>query len=127
MAKIIKELRCVVPNRAGTLAKMTTLLKMGKVNILHIAGWGDGKQAFVNLATSDNVKAKRLLKMIGITCREVELLSVRLQNQVDALNRMATKLAKAGVDIKSIQATTGGKVATVVLNTKNNKAAAKVI
>ncbi len=127
MAKKIKELRCVVPHRPGMLAKITTLLKAGNVNILHIAGWGDGKNACVNLATSDNAKARRLLKMIGIIGREVDVLSVLIRNRVGALDGIAKKLAKSGINIKSIQATTGGKSAAVVFNTNRNNLAAKVV
>jgi hypothetical protein len=95
--------------------------------MLHIAAWGAGTKGYFNLVTADNAAAKKALLKMGIRATEKEVLVVRLSNRVGSLDRIAQKLAKGKMDIKGLSATTGGKNVAVLINTKNNGKAAKII
>jgi hypothetical protein len=126
MAKKAIELQFSIPNRVGGLEAITSALKSEKINILHMAAWVEEGEAFVNMVVNNNAKAVKALKKIGATPMEKEVLIVTLQNRVGSLNQIATKLAKANIDIKCLTATSGvGKVA-VLLSTDDNTKAAKV-
>ncbi len=127
MAKKLKELQFSVPNKIGTLCKVTCLLKQARVNLLHAWACGEGKKGFFGIVTSNNAKARAALKKMKIACTEKEILVVNLPNKVGALDRVAEKLAKAGVNITCLSATSGGNRVAVLLATKNNKKAARVV
>jgi len=126
MAKKVKELRFTVKNKIGALAEITKALKAAKVNMLHIAAWGQGGTGYFNLVTDHNARAKKALKKLGVTAKEKDLLVLTLQNKVGALDRVAHRLAKAGINITGISATSGAKRVAVLLNTKNNSKALKI-
>ena len=127
MANKVKELRFTVRNKIGALAEVTRALKAAKVNMLHVAAWGEGAKGYFNLVTADNTAAKKALKKLGISAAEKDVLVVRLRNRVGSLDRIANRLAKAKIDIKGLSATTGGRTVAVMINTGNNAKAAKRI
>lgn len=128
MAKKLKELQFTVPNRVGTLARVTGALKKAKVNILHAWACGEGAKGSFGLVTNNNARAKAALKGIGVSrVREKEVLGVTLRNKVGALDRIARKLAKAGVNISCVMATSGGGSVAVVLGASPSGRAARVI
>ena len=128
MAKKLKELQFTVPNRVGMLARVTGALKKANVNILHAWACGEGAKGSFGLVTNNNARAKAALKKIGARqIREKEVLGVTLRNKVGALDRIALKLAKAGVNIDCVMATSGGGSVAVVLGAKQSARAARVI
>lgn len=126
MAKKVKELQFSVPNKVGTLHKITQTLKKAGVNILHAWACGEGSTGHFGLVTSSNAKAKQALNKLGIRTFEKEILVVSLTNKVGALDRVAAKLAKAKVNITCISATSGGGRVSVLINTRNNSKAARI-
>src|SRR3989338_2104359 len=126
MAKKVKELQFSVPNKIGKLHEITQILKKTKVNILHAWACGEGKTGHFGLVTSNNAKAKQALKKIGVKTDEKELLVVSMNNTVGALDRVASKLAKAKGNITCLSATSGGGRVSVLLGTRNNSKAARV-
>ena len=127
MAKKAKELRFSVKNRVGALAQITSALKTAKVNILHIVGWTEGPKGCFNLVTNNPAKAKNALRKLGIRSSQGDVLVLSAQNKVGSLDRIARKLAKGRVNISCVMATTSGGRASVVVNTKNNSKAARLI
>lgn len=127
MAKKVKELQFTVKNKIGALAQITEALKAAKVNMLHIAAWGEGAKGYFNLITENNGAAKKALKKAGIRVTEQEVMIITLRNKVGSLDHVAKRLAKAKIDIKGLSATTGGKRVAVMINTKNNGKAARMI
>ncbi len=126
MAKKVKELHFSVPNKVGTLYKITQALKKARVNILHAWACGEGATGHFGLITSSNSKAKRALKKLGIRTSEKDILVVSMANKVGALDRVAARLAKAKVNITCVSATSGGGRVSVLINTRNNAKAARV-
>jgi hypothetical protein len=127
MAKREKEIRFNAPNKVGTLARVTGALKAANVNILHIWGCGSGAAGQFGLVTTHNAKARAALKKAGFRTSEAPLLSVTLANRPGALDRVARKLAKGGVNITGLSATSGGRRVAVVLDTRNNAKASRLI
>ncbi len=77
--------------------------------------------------TSNNAKAKKALKGLHISATEKEVLSVTLSHKVGSLERVAQRLAKAGVSVTCLSATSAGNRVAVLLNTKNNKKAQRLV
>ena len=128
MAKKLKEVQLSVTNKVGTLGKITDALKKARVNMLHIWACGEGPKGHFGLVTSSNAKAKAALHKLGVrSFSEKEVLVVNLPNKAGALERVAAKLAKARVNITCLSATSGGKRTSVLLNTRNNSKAARLV
>ena len=126
MAKKMKELQFSVKNKVGVLHRITSALKKARVNILHAWACGEGPTGYFGLVTTNNAKAKRALKPLGISSSEKETLVVTMPNRVGALDRVAAKLAKAKVNITCLSATSAGNRVAVILNTRNNKKAQRL-
>ena len=127
MAKKLKELQFETPNKVGVLCKVTCVLKEAGVNILHAWACGEGPKGHFGLVTSNNAKAKRALKRLRIAAREKDILSVTLSNKTGALERVAHKLAKAGVSVTCLSATSAGNRVAVLFNTKKNSKAQRIV
>lgn len=127
MAKKLKELQFETPNKTGMLCKITCVLKEAGVNILHAWACGEGSKGHFGLVTSNNTKAKRALKGLGISSKEKEVLAVTLSHKVGSLERMAHTLAKAGISLTCLSATSAGNLVTVLFNTKNNNKAQRLV
>ena len=127
MAQKLKELQFETPNKVGVLCKVTCVLKEAKVNILHAWACGEGAKGQFGIVTSNNAKAKKALKSLKISAREKEVLAVTLSHKVGSLERIAHKLAKAGVSLTCLSATSAGNRVTVLFNTKNNAKAQKLV
>jgi hypothetical protein len=116
-----------MPNRVGALSRVTEALKKARVNILHVAAWSEGGKAHFHLVTSKNAAARRALSRLGVRSREGDVVVVNLRNKVGVLDRVAHRLAKGGVNISCLSATTGGKSVAVILNTRQNRKALRVL
>ena len=127
MAKKLKELEFETPNKVGVLCKVTCVLKEAGVNILHAWACGEGPKGHFGLVTSNNSKAKKALNAMGISAKEKDILSVTLSHKVGSLERVAYKLAKAGISLTCLSATSAGNRVTVLFNTKNNNKAQKIV
>ena len=127
MAKKLKELQFSVPNRVGALARVTEVLKNARVNLLHLWACGEGSEGCFGMVTSNNAAAKRALKKLRISTKEKDVLVVSLPNRAGALDRVAKKLARGKVNIHCLMATSSGGRVAVVLGTRNNTKAARIV
>ena len=127
MAKRVKEIKFSVRNKIGVLANVTAALKAAKVNIIHATAWGEGSKGYFCLVTNNNSKARKALSRIGIRSSEGDSVLLTLRNKIGALERAARKLAKSGVNITCLSATTAGPRTAVLIHTKNNSKAARVV
>ena len=106
-----------LPNRPGAAAGATAVLSDAGVNIQSIFGWGpDG---VVQLVVDNPRKAAKALAGAGVTYSEANAETAELPNKPGALNGHLAKLAKKGVNVRSIIATTtkAGRKAVVVWTT----------
>ena len=126
MAKLVRELTFETPNKVGVLSKVTSALKNAGVNLVHAWACGEGSRGYFGLVTSNNSRAKKALRSLGIRAAEKEMLEVNLPNKKGALARVAEKLAKAKINIVGISGTSGGNRVSVLINTRNNSKAARL-
>lgn len=126
-ARKVKEIRLFMPNRVGLLSEVTTAVANAKVNINAICAYALENNAFFNLITNSNAKAKKALAPLGFGIEEKDVLQVELPNKPGELQKVAKKIADAGIDIDFMYATTAGGKATCVLKTADDQTAIKVI
>ncbi len=127
MAKRVKEIQFSVKNRVGVLAKVTAALKVAGVNLIHATAWSEGSKGYFCLVTNNNSKARKTLRKLGIKSTEGDVVVLTLWNKVGTLEEAARKLAKARINITCLSATMGGLRTAVLIHTKNNAKAAKVV
>ena len=113
MAKVA-QLTLSLRSRPGVLAALARTLADARVNISALSaetGAGRGK---IHVVVKNLGQAKRALRHAKYRATEETAFVVRMRNKPGALARVAARLAKAGVNIKSVYATTAGRSATVV-------------
>lgn len=124
-ARKVKQLSFSMTTRTGLLSEITSAVAGAKVNITAICAYEMDRKAYFMMATDSNAKSKRALGTLGIKPAEDEVVSVELPNKVGELDKVAQKIADAGVNIFYMYATAGsGRASTCVFSTADN---AKVI
>jgi len=127
-ARKAKEISFTMPNKAGLLSEVTTAIAGEKVNITAICAYAMGDTAYFMLTTASNVKAKKVLTPFGVAIEERDVVEVELLNRPGELQKIAKRIANAGIDIEYMYATAGaGKSTTCVFKTADDKNAIKVI
>ncbi|MBI2485777.1 MAG: acetolactate synthase, partial [Deltaproteobacteria bacterium] len=68
------------------------------------------------------------LAKLGIEAKDEDVVAVEMPNKIGELQKVAKKIADAGININYVYATTGtGKTSICVLQTSDNAKASKVI
>ena len=127
MAKvtIVKLLSFTVPNKVGLFASVTTLLGEAGVNVAAFRGAeAGGSNAEVVIAVRNPAKGKKALAPLGVEIKESDALCVLVPNKAGRLQKVAKKLADAGVNVQSTWATAfTGKTASCIIVTSDDKKA----
>ncbi|MEW6215176.1 MAG: ACT domain-containing protein [Nitrospirota bacterium] len=127
-AKKSKQLSFAMPNRVGLLSEVSTAIAGAKVNINAVHAYEIEDKAYFMLITDSNAKAKKALSPLGVEIKEEDVVTVEMPNKVGELQKVAKKIADAGIDINYMYGTTGaGKSSTCVFKTADDKKAIKVI
>ncbi len=120
-AKKLKQLSFTMPNRAGLLSEVTTAVSGAKVTINSICAYEMENNAYFMLTVDSNAKAKKALAKLGIESKEEDVVAVEMPNRVGELEKVAKKIADAGININYIYGTTGtGKSSICVFKTSDN-------
>ena len=109
------QLTVSLKSRPGVLAQLARTLADARVNIASLSADAAGGRGKIRLIVNDPGKAKRALRRARYRVSEEPAFVVRLRNKPGTLARVAGKLAKARINIKSAYATTAGGSASVVL------------
>ena len=123
MAKVttVKLLSFTLPNKVGQFAAVTTLLGDAAVNITAIRGAEAGSNAEIVIAIKNPAKAKKALAPLGVDLKESDALCVEMPNKAGRLQKVAKKLADAGVNVQSSWGTAfTGKTASCVITTSDH-------
>jgi hypothetical protein len=99
-----------VPQRPGSGAQLLAALKAAKVNLLAFTGFPEGGGAQVDFVPQDNakfLKAARAAKL-RISSRKTAFV-IQGDDRVGALANAMGRLAKAKINVVSLQAVTAGK------------------
>lgn len=114
-------------SRPGTLAALTRTLADAGVNITALSAAETSGRGKIRLLVNNPVLAKRALRKAKYRASEEPAFALRLQNKPGALARVAARLAKARINVRSIYATTGRGGALVVLTVGGNPSTARKV
>ena len=127
-AKKVKQLNFTMPNKVGLLSEVTSAMAGAKVNINTITAYEMENRAHFMLTTDGNARAKRALAKLGVEATEDEVIAVEMPNKVGELQKVAKKIADAGININYLHGTTGaGKAPVCLFKTSDNTKTARMI
>ena len=127
-ARKVKEIGFSMPNKVGLLSEITTAIAGAKVNITAICAYGMENAAYIMLTTDGNAKAKKALAPLGVAIEEKDVVEVEALDKPGELQKVAKKIADAGIDIEYMYATaSSGKKETCIFMTSDNAKVVKVI
>lgn len=123
-----EEIVLATENKVGKLSEITSLICSNGINIRAICAYADNGKAIFMLLTSDNTKAKQVLSKAGNLSTD-EVVIVDMPDKVGELDKIASNLKQAGVDLNYIYGTTAepGKSATLVISSNDNEKALEAI
>lgn len=125
---LTKEVVLTCPNKPGTLAKITSALAKGNINIEACCCYAMENEAYFHIVTPDSKKTMELCKKSGWGAKESEVVCTELTNKVGSLAEASNKLAEASIDIDYCYTSTGnGSTTKVILATKDNPKTLKVL
>jgi hypothetical protein len=104
-------------SRPGTLAAVTRTLADAGVNITALSAPEASGRGKIRLLVNDPGRAKRALRKANYRANEEPAFTLRLRNKPGALARVAARLAKERINVRSIYATTAGRGSAVVVLT----------
>jgi len=110
-------------SRPGTIAALARTLADARVNITALSAAETSGRGKVRLLVSDPARAKRALRKAGYRASEEPAFALRLRNKPGALARIAGRLAKARINVRSIYATAAGRGSALVVLTVGGNAA----
>jgi hypothetical protein len=128
-AKKVKQLSFMMPDRVGLLSEISAALGAAKVNIGAICAYGMQNEATFMLTADSMAKAKKALMKLGVAgLKEEDVFTVEMSNKPGELQKVAKKLADAGINILYMYGTTtAGRSATGVFATSDDAQAIKLI
>ena len=109
-------------SRPGTLAALTRSLADAGVNITALSAPEASGRGRIRLLVNDPGRAKRALRKANYRANEEPAFVLRLRNKPGALARVAARLAKERINVRSIYATTAGRGSAVVVLTVGGNA-----
>lgn len=119
--KTVKLLGVVLPNKVGQLAAFTEALGDAGVNIAGMRALEAGANAEIVIAVKNAAKARKALGPMGLEIKESDALCVEMPNKAGRLQKVARRLADAGVSIQAAWATAfTGKTASCVIVTADH-------
>lgn len=123
-----KQLSFSLPNRPGLLNEVTSAIANAKVNITAICAYEMGETAYFVMNVDSNAKAKKALSGIGADVKEEDVVVVEMPNKVGELEKVAKRIAEAGINIEYVYGTTStGKTSVCIFKTADNRKTIRVI
>ena len=107
---MVTELRVVLEDSPGTLARLGGVLGDAGVNIEAIQGMSLERRGIVQFVPRDAAKAAHALDTAGIPYTKREVLIVRVLDEPGALGDVALVMSTAGINIDSVYVTTRGHI-----------------
>jgi len=104
------ELRVVLQDRPGTLARLGGVLGDAEVNIEAIQGASREGEGFIQFVANDPDKAAHALDAAGISYSRREVLFGKVLDKPGMLGDVALVMSEAGINIDSVYVTTRGDI-----------------
>lgn len=98
----MKQLTVLTENRVGALAEVASLLGKSGINLesISLESFHDG--AVIRLITRDAASAKKALARSGFQAIESEIFLLDILDRPGELGKMASKMAREGINIENI-------------------------
>ena len=128
MAKV-KQITAWVDSYPGTIGRIAKALGEAKVNITSFTAYGTGGESPIRLQVSSPVKAKKVLRDLGIRTTEEEVLRLTVSDKPGVLGEIGSRLGQVSINMDYAYATVakGGKKVDVVLGVSDLAGAAKAL
>lgn len=127
-ARKVKEIGFKMSNKVGLLSEVTNAIAGAKVNITAICAYGMEGTASFMLTTDSNAKAKKALAPFRVAIEERDVVEVEVLDKPGELQKVAKRIADAGIDIEYMYATaSSGKKEACIFMTSDNAKVIKVI
>jgi len=124
----VKQLSFSLPDRPGLLSEITNVVAKAKVDISAICAYAMDNSAFFMLNTDSSAKARKAVASLGVAVEEEDVVAVEMPNKVGELQKVARKIAEAGVNIGYMYGTAAsGKTSICIFKTSDDKRAIRVI
>jgi len=88
-------------DQPGAFAQAAEAIAQKGINITGFAGLAVGGSGGVVLITNDEAATRSALSSVGAKSREVELVTVGLENRPGTIAEIARKLADAGINLEA--------------------------
>ena len=121
----IKQLTVFVPNRKGTIVKVTDVLSKNDINIRALSIAETEDFGILRLIVNDEKTAQTVLEKEGYLIKLVDVAGVKISDEPGKLTSALDVLDKADINVEYLYAfmTRTEKYAYVVLRVENNEAA----
>jgi len=128
MAKV-KQITAWVDSYPGIIGRIAKALGNAKVNITSFTAYGTGGESPIRLQVSSPVKAKKVLRDLGIRTTEEEVLRLTVSDKPGVLGEIGSRLGQVSINMDYAYATVakGGKKVDVVLGVSDLAGAAKAL
>ncbi len=130
MAKVnrTKQINLTLPNRVGTMAKVSKVISDAGANISALSARGDKRRAYFHLLVDRHIKVKNALTKAGFGVTSEDVILVEMSDKPGQMQIVAEKVAEGGIDILYTYGSAGsGRTSVLVLKTDNDKKAIKLI
>jgi hypothetical protein len=127
--EIVKQLSVFLANKPGTLADVCDELAKADINIFALTISDTADHSVVRLVVNDPLKAQAIFEERGVLTVASKVLTIENNNKPGALAKIATRLAKAKINIEYAYLATapGSKRGLLVLRVDDTKRALKVL
>ncbi|MDD5055477.1 MAG: ACT domain-containing protein [Candidatus Peribacteraceae bacterium] len=113
--EIVTQINFALPNHPGSLARMTDNLRAADVNIEAIFCEEGSERTMFHLIVDDPETAKIVLRT-DHDISETPVLAITAKNKPGSIAHIARMCGGAGINIRHIYATSGGRESTVYLS-----------
>lgn len=104
-----KQISVFLENKPGRLASVLSALAEQKVNITALSVMDSHDQSVLRLVTNDVEKSRQVLRNLGTSHTENEVLVVEMRNQPGALANVCETLAAEHINIDHAYCSAGGR------------------
>ena len=127
--EIAKQLSVFLANKPGTLADVCEELASAGINIFAMTISDTADHSVVRLVVSNPEKALAIFEERGVLTVESKVLAIENSNKLGALAKIATRLAKAKINIEYAYLATspGAKTGLLILRVDDTKRALKIL
>lgn len=126
--KLDSELQVITPNEPGILGRVLGTLANAGVNLRALNAYAEGNKGVFLMVTSDNVKAKKHLKILGYQITSNPVMTVLVEDRIGAGSEIGALLGNAVIDVDYCYGSSAGvNKVLLVFKTSDNKKAVETL